>query len=459
MTPEPSTQRPRLFAVPASSRFRPTGDIGFTRHGGYVHDADLRRMVGPNWYRTIGQMLRSPTVGGVVFAVTQLIRRAEWSWEPADESAEARRLAGLVEEMRLDMETAWEDILAEVLGFLTHGFHLSEIIYRRRPDGLIGWADWSPRPQETITRWQFDDHGRVEAAIQQPPHGAEVVLPIEKCLHLVNVGRARSPQGASVLEPAYDPWYRIRGIEHAEAIGIERELNGYPVLYGPGELWNEGHAADLAAAQELATKVRLNELAGSVIPSDVHPDTKTPLWRLELLTTNGSRAIDTTTVIRRYEAVLVETVLAGFLTIGHGQSGTYNLVSEKTRMFGMALQSWLDQIAETITNQAVRRLGALNGWNPDLLPVLHAGAPDNADLARDGAFFTAIRPLIDRLDDEDQERLYDHLAALGDWPIREQPFGEPEPVVLSPMLPPAQETPAANDDNADDIDEEERDAA
>lgn len=452
MTPEPSTQRPRLFAVPTSSRFKPTGDIGLTRHSGYVQDADLRRMVGPNWYRTIGQMLRTPTVGGVVFAIGQLIRRAEWSWEPADESAEAQRLAELVEEMRLDMETAWENILAELLGFLTHGFHLSEIIYRRRDDGLIGWADWSPRPQETITRWLFDDHGRVLAAVQSPPHGPEVMLPIEKCLHLVNVGRARNPQGASVLEPAYDPWYRIRGIEHAEAIGIERELNGYPVLYAPGELWDEGHAADLTAAQELATKVRLNELAGSVIPSDAHPDTKTPLWRLELLTTNGSRAIDTTTVIRRYEAVLVETVLAGFLTIGHGATGAYALASEKTRLFGLALQSWLDQIAESITSQAVRRLGALNGWNPDLLPTLHAGAPDNADLARDGNFFKAIHPLINRLDDEDLERLYDHMAALGDWPIRERPFGEAEPVVL-PALPPS------NPDDDADTDEEEQDAA
>lgn len=426
----PDQKPPRLFALPTSSRFRPTGDIGLDRHSGFVQDPDLRRMVGPQWYRTIGQMLRTSTVGGMVFAITQLVRRAEFNLTPADESAEAQRLAELVEEMRLDMEKSWEDILAELLGFLTYGFHLSEIVYKRRDDGLIGWLDWSPRPQETIVRWEFDPQGRPVVAVQRTPNGREAWIPVDKCLHLVNVGRARNPQGSSVLEPAYEPWYRIRGIEHAEAIGIERELNGYPVLYGPSELWLDGNAADLQAAQDLATKIRLNELAGSVIPSDVHPETKVPLWRLELLTTNGSRAIDTTAVIRRYEASLAETVLAGFLQIGHGTTGTYALATEKTRLFGLALQSWLDQIAETVTQQAIRRLAALNGWNPDLVPTLHAGAPDNADLTRDGAYFKNILPVIERLDDEDLERVYDHLAALADWPAREQPFREPEPVVM-----------------------------
>src|SRR5690606_4961181 len=179
---------------------------------------------------------------------------------------------------------------------------------------------------------------------------------------------------------------------------------------------------------------RLNEDGGAILPSDRWGQNNEghPMYELGLLSTSGTRAIDTSTVIQRYTGKLVETTLAGFLTVGHNSTGTYSLATEKTRMFNLALQSWLDAIAEAITKQAIRPLVALNGWDVDLAPTIYAGAPDNADLARDGEYFKALLPLVTKLAPEDQERLYDALAALADWPEREMPFDEPEPVVAVP---------------------------
>lgn len=439
------TETARAFAEAPAVKQKALGDSGLSRFGGVIHDPDLRRLVGNQWRRVIGEMLRTPQVGAMVFAINQLVRRAEWSIEPADESTEAQGVADLIEGMRGDMAVGWEDILSELLLFLPYGFDVHEIVYKRRlgdatgvmarsayTDGLIAWADWAPRPQDTITRWVYDATGALEAVVQRSPMVAgDVTIPLSKCLHLVNAGGRRSPEGLSVLVPAFTAWKAIRHIQYYEAVGIERELAGYPYVTVPGDILSDPTKAEIKRSyEELVQNVRLNEQAGAVLPSDVYPDTKTRQYELHLVSTGGQRSIDTNVVIRRYQAELVETVLAGFLTIGHGTTGTYALASEKTRLFGLALQSWLDAIAEAVTQQAIRRVVALNGWDQRLAPTLYAGAPDNADLARDGAYFKHIQPVISRLDPEDLEALAKHLFALADWPLPEKPLREPAPAVV-----------------------------
>lgn len=49
-----------------------------------------------------------------------------------------------------------------------------------------------------------------------------------------------NPEGRSILRNAYRSWYFKRRIQEIEAIGIERDLAGLPVIHAPErlEIWD-----------------------------------------------------------------------------------------------------------------------------------------------------------------------------------------------------------------------------
>lgn len=55
------------------------------------------------------------------------------------------------------------------------------------------------------------------------------------------------------------------------------------------------------------------------------------------------------------------TVLADFIMLGHQSTGTYNLGSDKSQMFSVAIGAYLDMIAEVFNNKAIPDLIDMNG--------------------------------------------------------------------------------------------------
>ena len=170
-----------------------------------------------------------------------------------------------------------------------------------------------------------------------------------------------------------------------EAIGIERRLNGLPVMYlGKGSALDTGTDSDYTLAKSLVTNIRQDSMAGIVIPAmKMNADGQGML--LELLSSTGN-VTDTDTVLNRYHKLMTLSALAQFIFLGMENVGTQSLGTVQAGFFNMALNGWATNVADVISRHAIPRLLALNPKFAALeeLPRMEhsdAGVPDLAALA------------------------------------------------------------------------------
>jgi len=349
--------------APPGPVFRELGSTGLKTSGGQVIEDFLPQLrTLQERVQTYKEMLMDPVVSAVLFAISQFARGAEWRVEAAGDSDQEKRDADFLRENMHGMSHGWMDFIDEALTFLPYGFSVAEICYKQAPDGTIRWKKLPFRAQETIWEWIFDDEGGIKGIRQNVSWSngrtGLVEIPIEKLLLFRTQTVKNNPEGQSVLRGAFKPWYYKKRIEVIEAIGIERNLAGYPVLYAPDEIFmdNDDAREKLKFAQEMISRIRKDEAMGAVLPRS---------WKeaggLVLLSSEGSQTMDTERVIQRYDARIAMSVLSDIILMGHENAGSYALADVKRSLLGQAMMTWLDIIAEVLNRYAVPRLFALNG--------------------------------------------------------------------------------------------------
>lgn len=185
------------------------------------------------------------------------------------------------------------------------------------------------RAQETLYQWEYDDEDNLLGMTQMPPPSYNLyTIPTSKALLFRTKSRKDNPEGRSILRNAYRPWYFKRRIQEIEGIGIERDLAGLPVIHAPENLdiWNPDDPDAVRIRTDLETmvrRIRRDEMEGVVLPHG---------YELELLSSGGSRQFDTNAVINRYDTRIAMTVLADFIFLGHQQTGSWALSSDKTEL-------------------------------------------------------------------------------------------------------------------------------
>lgn len=349
--------------APPGPVFRELGSTGLKTSGGQVIEDFLPQLrTLQERVQTYREMLMDPVVSAVLFAISQFARGAEWRVEAAGDSDQEKRDADFLRENMHGMSHGWMDFIDEALTFLPYGFSVAEICYKQAPDGTIRWKKLPFRAQETIWEWIFDEEGGIKGIRQNVSWSngrtGLVEIPIEKLLLFRTQTVKNNPEGQSVLRGAFKPWYYKKRIEVIEAIGIERNLAGYPVLYAPDEIFMDNDEAreKLKFAQEMISRIRKDEAMGAVLPRS---------WKeaggLVLLSSEGSQTMDTERVIQRYDARIAMSVLSDIILMGHENAGSYALADVKRSLLGQAMMTWLDIIAEVLNRYAVPRLFALNG--------------------------------------------------------------------------------------------------
>ncbi len=379
------------------------GLSGLPRMGGTVYEEFLPQLQGLKAVKVYREMsTNDPVVGAILFAVDMLLRQVSWRVEPASPEAADQEAAEFLESCLGDMSVTWEDTVSEILSMLVYGWSYHEIVYKRRlgdqrdptkrsryTDGRVGWRKIAGRSQDTLYQWEFDDHGGVQAMVQQaPPDYSLRRIPIEKGLLFRTRVHKGSPEGYSVLRNAYRPWYMKKRIEEIEAIGIERDLAGLPIAWVPPELLSQGATAEqkamLEAIKKIVRNVRRDEQEGIVFPLAYRDGEK--VFDFGLLSTGGRRQFDTDAVVARYDQRIAMTILADFILLGHEKVGSLALSTSKTKLFTIACSAWLDSIAAVLNRHAVPRLFVLNGLDTERLPRLVPGEVDAPDLKELGEF-------------------------------------------------------------------------
>ena len=357
------------------------GQTGLNRSGGYVYEEWLPQLSGNRATKVYREMRdNDAVVGAIILAIESLIREVEWRVVPANDSTEAAAAAVFLEQCIGDMSTTWEDFVNEILSMFVYGYSYFETVYKRRGgdaddskfkskynDGRIGWRKFSVRAQDSIVRWSFDDDGGINGAIQQcAPYYTDTFLPIERCLLFRTTTNKNNPEGRSMLRNAYRSYYFVKRIQEIEAIGIERDLAGLPVIEVPEELMstkaNASQKALRNSLEQLVQQIRRDQREGVVMPSAVGRDGKPTGYKLSLLASGGRRQIDSDAVIKRYEGRIAMTVLAEFIMLGLDAHGSFALAHEKTHLFAKSVKGILDDIESTFNRYAV---GNLFKFNPE----------------------------------------------------------------------------------------------
>lgn len=373
------------------------GQTGLKRSGGVVLEEFLRELQGPRWWRVVREMQQDAVIGGVLLAIELSLRQVAVEIEAADDTPQADEARLFVEECLGDMSSSWADTLSEIVTMLSYGYSYLEIVYKRRTgdnrdtgkaskynDGRVGWRKWAIRSQDSLDQWAFDDEGGLQGMWQVQDRGAPVLIPIEKALLFRTSTHKGNPEGKSALRSAYTAWYYKRNISRIEAIGVERDLAGLPVVYMPPNYLSANATANeralFAAMKEIVTNIRRDEQEGVIMPMLYDGESKNKLFDLQLLTSGGGRQFDTDAIIARYNQQISMSVLADFIMMGHEKVGSYALSATKSSLFKTALDAWLQAIAAVINTHAIPRLLRLNGIALEFAPKLCFGRVGEIDL-------------------------------------------------------------------------------
>lgn len=409
------------------------GRLGQKRYGGFFHEEFLKDLQGKKGIAVYQEMSENDdTIGAILFSIEMLLRQAAWDVQPGGTTPADEEARDFVLSCMDDMSDTWSDTISEILSFLTYGWSAHEIVYKRRcgkrsdpqlrskyTDGLIGWQKLPIRSQDTLYEWLYDDNDNIRGIIQNPPPNFGFIeIPVEKLLLFKTKSRKGNPEGRSILRNAYRDWYFKRRIQEIEGIGIERDLAGFPVLTAPEglDIWNAEDPEMVAiknAAENIVQNIRRDSLEGLVAPNG---------WELKLLTSGGQRQFDTSAVIERYDSRMAMTCMADFILLGHQNVGSFALSSDKTKMFSMAIGSYLDITCEVFNNQAIPALIDINGDYFSGItdyPTLTHGDVEDANLEKLGDYISKMITCGALIPDESVEDFVREQAGmperLEDW--------------------------------------------
>lgn len=430
------------------------GSTGLRQYGGFVVEEFVKELKGVRGANTYKEMAdNDPVIGALLFAIEMLIRQTKFEFQAADKTTKAEADKDFVEEVFGDMSSSFSDMITEICTMFTYGYAPMEIVWKKRggpdkadpkehskySDGKVGIRNLSLRAQTSVVRWAFDpEDGGVMGVWQQPIAGPMVFIPITKMLLFRTRNERNNPEGRSILRNAYRPWFFKKRIEEIEGIGIERDLAGLPVALIPGSYLDINADAPMkkvaADWKRLVTNVRRDRQEGILMPSDrdIHGN---PLFDFKLLTSGGSRAIDTTKIVDRYDNRITATVLADFIMLGSGgKGGSHALSQNKTEIFTTAIEAFLDNICDTVTRHLLPRLWSLNGKDEETMPKLTHGDIERKDLAGLAALLTALAGAGATLfPDPDLENHIREEAGLPPAPEDGEGWGAPDPTLDANM--------------------------
>lgn len=384
------------------------GSVGLKQYNGAVAEENRRELRFPDACKTFRTMSQDATIKSAISLVEMMISRVDWSVDLGVEPDAAMKARGeFLESVINDMDHSFADFIREVTSMYTYGFCVNEKVYRRRTfdagssynDNKIGIKKLPVRSQDTISRWVFSDDGRDLIGLEQSLAGVQngdryinlssdglIQIPRKKFMLFRVDAKRDNPEGNSPLRGCYNAWLFRRQIEEQEAIGVTRDMNGMPTLYLPPRYMSED-ASDSERAifeyyKNVIRNIQMNEQSGLILPQAFDPESRQPLFKFELTSTQGGKMYDTDAIIKRWDNKILMVLFADMLKMGQDQVGSYSLAGAKTNIMAMAIEARLKEIQDTLNNDLIPQLFALNGeiLTAKELPKLAYGDLDEVDL-------------------------------------------------------------------------------
>ncbi len=322
------------------------GIRGLKQIGGRVREEYLALL--KDWSKaskTYIEMTRDVVIGTMLDALKMPLLAADFDVEPAGQSEgdTAARDFLLANMDQMNRQT-WRSFVYDCLSAIEFGFSISEIVLEKRDDGRMWLRNIEPRGQDTLWEWEFDEKDNATAYIQRDLlTGEQYFIPLEKCVHITFRGRKGNPQGEPILYSLYRPWRMLKDFENLEAIGVERDVGGVPVLTMPEQPLSP---TDIQALKDALKGFRMDEEVYFLLPNGM------------VLTAyaGGTKSYNIGEIIDRKKKEILMRTHSQFLMLGMEQVGTQALVKGSQDFFMYGLRSVQEELLEA--------------WNQQLVPLL-----------------------------------------------------------------------------------------
>jgi hypothetical protein len=376
--------------TPDRFKLSESGYLGLNVFNGVSNDELKKELNFPNSINTYKQMSYHGTINSALTLYENLIGKVDWSFKPIkDATDEELKQAQIINEMMHDLtDQSWSEFISEALTANMYGFSVHEKVYRRRlkangskfNDGVIGWKKLPIRNQETIEKFIFSEDGNEVKGVKQNLSAIsdvynryssrtnnEVILPRSKIM-LFRAGKHKGdPFGKSMLRDAYLAWRFLSVIEEIEANGVAKDLAGLPVLKLPPQYLSSDASPEQKAIrayyENVMRNLQLNQQSALILPQAHDPDSKQPMFELELLSLNGSKAMDTSKIKEYYKNLILTSLFADILVLGQSGGGSNALGQVKNSLSATAAESMLKRIRDVINDELIKQTYELNGWD------------------------------------------------------------------------------------------------
>lgn len=373
---------------------KPAGADGVAIIGGFVvsNERDRKLTGTQKWVTYDNQILNIAIIASAVNVWTQLAGSAKWTVEPNKRGGkDAEKAADIVTQglIEAQLSTPWRQIVRRQVMKKFRGFSMHEVILRRRSDDMIVVADIQDRPQWTIWRWNRPDPQAEWIGVEQWTQLAGSgpwYIPRERLFYSVENTLSSSPEGIGLLRQTAEPARVFELYRRFEGIGLQTDLRGIPLALAPLQEIVEaakknGAATDAqiqsyvrAATNDLVSFLAAHnkdERQGILLDSAPFKDaTGNPTgfkqWGFDLVKGSASSLPDVNTAIGRETRDIARIMCAEWLLLGGEDSGgAYSMHEDKTAMFGLCVNSALEDVADDANRDIATRLVAMNGLDPE----------------------------------------------------------------------------------------------
>lgn len=312
----------------------------------------------PRAARTYKEMsTEAPVVASILYLCNSAIRSLSWTVEGD------KRAKKFLEENLRNMDVPWSQVIEESLSALIYGFCFLETVYRIDPKtGKIMWRDFAPRSQSSLAGWRFEGDSCTHFVQFDPVTGRYIDIPLSRGV-LININKTRkNPEGQSLLRSCYVPYRYLQQLQQIEAIGIERAMNGFPVITTPDTVNLREETPENAGILE-----QIKNMGEGIRNDSIDYIAKPMGWEVELLTPNTNRAVDVDKTIKRYNSQIASSFSANIQDMANAVNASAANVQQT--LLNQALQTFTDNIAETFNKYAVEKLLRMNGIKGDAILV------------------------------------------------------------------------------------------
>lgn len=297
------------------------------------------------------------TLDGLIKIITYPILAASYGVKPGpdDENGEqAQRIRNALFEPphKGGMETPFSLVLDQMIHAIYEGFSLFERVYKLDDDGWMTIRKMAHRDATTLSlvRDKSGGYGGARQKAQFGDKSVDVMIPSYKTFLFTYDKASDYLYGRSILKPTYRNWDKKRKMEYFDSVAIQSKSIRPKLLKRISDALVKGAGKNTVALRMLA---KLGEFKSSMSLPNGYDVTE-----LE-----GGNNDNTHESIERQNSEMARAFLANFMLSGSQGSqnvGSYNLSSNQSNIFMLALKGVMNLVAEHINTYWIADLIDIN---------------------------------------------------------------------------------------------------